>query len=384
MFREIHFDRFNKGKAIIRDYKDGITQCYLINTKGELLFKFPQNVWADNIEDDNVIFANKDINDKFNGEALFSIDGRQLTDFKYRAIYGGSEEGFFEVENIEHKHGHISMTGEEVVPCIYDDGHYFEEGVAEECINGKWGMINWKNETVIPFEYEAISRCNNHNRISAKLNGKWGIIDKFNNKVIDFKYDEICNYLTRDCSSMPAKMGDKWGIIDIYGNTLFDFIYESDSRIKLERHIKRISFLGVKTNIHERIVDTLKMVEEEILELSTKDEEVAGFLKNLKSADAYYWREIEGTKRKSFHSLGIAIDVLPKNLAGKQIFWSWAKDKFPKDWMLVPLKNRWMPPQRVIDIFEKYGFIWGGKWVIYDNMHFEYHPELIKFNFEER
>ena len=165
---------------------------------------------------------------------------------------------------------------------------------------------------------------------------------------------------------------------------LFDFIYESDSRIKLERHIKRISFLGVKTNIHERIVDTLKMVEEEILELSTKDEEVAGFLKNLKSADAYYWREIEGTKRKSFHSLGIAIDVLPKNLAGKQIFWSWAKDKFPKDWMLVPLKNRWMPPQRVIDIFEKYGFIWGGKWVIYDNMHFEYHPELIKFNFEER
>ncbi|MBQ9624309.1 MAG: M15 family metallopeptidase, partial [Treponema sp.] len=23
------------------------------------------------------------------------------------------------------------------------------------------------------------------------------------------------------------------------------------------------------------------------------------------------------------------------------------------------------------------GFIWGGYWVIFDNMHFEYHPELI-------
>ena len=29
------------------------------------------------------------------------------------------------------------------------------------------------------------------------------------------------------------------------------------------------------------------------------------------------------------------------------------------------------------DIFEKYGFIWGGKWFHYDGMHFEYRPKLI-------
>ena len=226
MFRETHFNRFNKGKAIIRDYKDGITQCYLINTKGELVYKFEPNVWADNIEDDNVIFAREENIEKFEGTALFDLNGRQLTDFKYQTIYGGVEEGFFEVESLDNKHGHISITGKEVIPCIYEDGHWFSEGVSPEKLNGKWGMINWKNETVIPFEYEAILRCNNNNRISAKLNGKWGIIDKFNNTLIDFKYDEICNYLTRDCGSMPAKMGDKWGIIDIYGSTLFDFIYD--------------------------------------------------------------------------------------------------------------------------------------------------------------
>ena len=27
--------------------------------------------------------------------------------------------------------------------------------------------------------------------------------------------------------------------------------------------------------------------------------------------------------------------------------------------------------------FEKYGFIWGGKWYHFDTMHFEYRPELI-------
>jgi len=163
----------------------------------------------------------------------------------------------------------------------------------------------------------------------------------------------------------------------------FDALYDSESRRSLETHIVRIPFLGKRTNVHERMKAPLARVEEKIYQLAKKDSEVQAFLDNLKSADGYLWRIIAGTKRKSFHSLGIAIDVLPKSQGGKQIFWSWAKDKYPNTWMLVPLKNRWMPPQAVIDIFEEEGFIWGGKWMIYDNMHFEYHPELIEFNFRK-
>ena len=29
------------------------------------------------------------------------------------------------------------------------------------------------------------------------------------------------------------------------------------------------------------------------------------------------------------------------------------------------------------EIFEEEGFVWGGKWHLWDNMHFEYRPELI-------
>ena len=48
--------------------------------------------------------------------------------------------------------------------------------------------------------------------------------------------------------------------------------------------------------------------------------------------------------------------------------------------MRLPLERRWMPPQKVIEIFENNGFLWGGKWVIWDNMHFEYRPEVILFS----
>ena len=45
--------------------------------------------------------------------------------------------------------------------------------------------------------------------------------------------------------------------------------------------------------------------------------------------------------------------------------------------MLIPLKDRWMPPASVVQLFADEGFIWGGNWPIWDNMHFEYRPELV-------
>ena len=156
----------------------------------------------------------------------------------------------------------------------------------------------------------------------------------------------------------------------------FDALYQSHTKESLEKHIQRITFLGKPLRIHQRLKEPLQRVEQRINEAAPTDPTIKPFIAEINQLDAYYWRLIAGTNRKSFHSLGIAVDILPKNLKGKSIYWSWTKDVNP-DWMLTPLTDRWMPPQSVIDIFEDEGFIWGGKWGIWDNMHFEYHPELI-------
>ena len=157
----------------------------------------------------------------------------------------------------------------------------------------------------------------------------------------------------------------------------FDWLYSAQSQKIIEEHIIKTTFLGKPTRVHERIYDHLKNVEKKILEKKTEPE-IKAFLDNLKSADAYHWREIIQTSRKSFHSYGIAVDILPRKLNYKAIYWSWEKDKRGDKWMLVPLEKRWSPPESVIKIFEDEGFIWGGYWVIYDNMHFEYHPEPVR------
>lgn len=154
-------------------------------------------------------------------------------------------------------------------------------------------------------------------------------------------------------------------------------VYNCHSRGSTEKHIIGINIFGKNLNVHKDIKAPLKRVEAKVVEAAKQDKEIQKFIDGLKSCGGYNWRLIDGTKRKSMHCLGIAIDILPKRITG-EIFWSWAKDKNPKGWMKTPIKARWIPPQKVIDLFEEEGFIWGGYWPIWDNMHFEYRPELIE------
>ena len=81
------------------------------------------------------------------------------------------------------------------------------------------------------------------------------------------------------------------------------------------------------------------------------------------------WRTISGTKRLSMHSFAIAIDI---NLKYSN-YWKWARRKRGQG---VRYRNR--VPMEIVEVFERHGFIWGGKWYHYDTMHFEYRPEYLQ------
>ncbi len=85
-------------------------------------------------------------------------------------------------------------------------------------------------------------------------------------------------------------------------------------------------------------------------------------------AGTYNCRAIAGTDRVSPHGLGIAIDIATK----RSHYWRWTK---PDVAGRYPYRNA--IPKEIVDIFERHGFIWGGRWYHYDTMHFEYRPELI-------
>lgn len=161
---------------------------------------------------------------------------------------------------------------------------------------------------------------------------------------------------------------------------LLDFIYSGNSRKEVEENITKVDFLGHKVTVNKRIVKALSAVEKRLEKAAETNTLVADFIEDgIGHLEGYNWRDIRDVERKSMHSIAIAIDILPPKL-NKHIYWSWTKDQKGDKWMLTPLSSRWMPPYEVINIFEEEGFVWGGKWIVWDNMHFEYRPELLEYH----
>jgi peptidoglycan LD-endopeptidase CwlK len=116
----------------------------------------------------------------------------------------------------------------------------------------------------------------------------------------------------------------------------------------------------------------LQAISDELEELVINHPEYIVFLKN--PGGTYNWRFIANTTKLSNHSFGMTIDI---NSTVTE-YWQWelAKQHLPIS-EATPLQYKNSLPGEIVLIFEKYGFIWGGKWYHYDTMHFEYRPELF-------
>lgn len=86
------------------------------------------------------------------------------------------------------------------------------------------------------------------------------------------------------------------------------------------------------------------------------------------SAGAYFWRTIAGTSRLSLHAYGAAID-LNTHFSN---YWRWSGYREGQ----AGVRYRNQMPLELVSIFEKHGWIWGGRWYHFDTLHFEYRPEL--------
>jgi hypothetical protein len=147
----------------------------------------------------------------------------------------------------------------------------------------------------------------------------------------------------------------------------FQALYGKDKK-EIEQNLVTIQWPTLKGNIklrankNEGVAAQLFKVGQEIAKLPKSDRIWA------EGASTYEYRVIKDTDRLSMHSFGIAIDLAPM----KTQYW---KGEAASETAKIGYKNTM--PLSIVRIFEKYGFIWGGRWYHYDTMHFEYRPELL-------
>jgi len=142
----------------------------------------------------------------------------------------------------------------------------------------------------------------------------------------------------------------------------FEKMY-GNSESEVKKNLVTITWIPGIANTSIR-VSKINNADKRFKEVSDELEKVSDELQKYikKTAGTFNYRNIAGTSRLSVHAFGIAIDINTQY----SNYWQWNGMKY---------KNQ--IPIEIVEIFEKHGFIWGGKWYHYDTMHFEYRPELL-------
>lgn len=155
----------------------------------------------------------------------------------------------------------------------------------------------------------------------------------------------------------------------IRNEVFFKKIY-GESKSAVERNLTEIIWCPKLVNQKIKVtkVNQIDKVIKKLSEDLDSHPEFKNYLQNI--AGTFNWRNIAGTNRLSTHSFGMTIDI---NTTFSN-YWQW-DCKCKNESKNLNYKNR--IPKKLVAIFEKYGFIWGGNWHHYDTMHFEYRPELL-------
>ena len=161
----------------------------------------------------------------------------------------------------------------------------------------------------------------------------------------------------------PGRMRDAAFFDAMYGRT------EGEVRARLVKVLWTPSGKNVLFTRVNRADQALKAAGREI----AQHPELRAYM--TRTNGSFNYRVVAGTPRKSPHSYGMAIDfALPHDLG---MYWRWSGCRPGQACPYPPRLLQDQTLRRIVGIFEKHGFIWGGKWHHFDSVHFEYRPELL-------
>lgn len=212
---------------------------------------------------------------------------------------------------------------------------------------------------------------NNHILLKdgAKLLWDDGIKNKSPQQLLDkpdLKDMFVQSYTTEEQKATPPKNFDPGRI----RNEAFFLKMYGSSETEVRKNLTEIIWCPKLVN-QKITVTRINGIDKKIQQLSAELDnhpELKKYLTNI--GGTFAWRNIAGTHRHSMHSFGMTIDI---NTTYSD-YWEWTC-KCTNENATLTYKNR--IPNVIVQIFEKYGFVWGGKWYHYDTMHFEYRPELL-------
>lgn len=231
-------DEVDLERLLFDCIKPGDNIGYLKNIDGDILISYPQGKCKLH---NNSTLAIVSLFDK---QSLFDYKGEICS---YETIRNEDAMGLYVVSNYG-KYGVIDVSGDVIIPLIYDDINiFFDNNRVPRAVvrkDGKTGLLDIEaNSLIIPIDYESIGE-DVYSCLTAKSghylvrkNGKFGLINENLSNITPFKYDfigigdwEYSHYMNNEwhyLNLVKIRQNDKWGILNsVTGQEILPCMYD--------------------------------------------------------------------------------------------------------------------------------------------------------------
>ena len=206
---------------------------------------------------------------KNNEEFIFDNNGKNIEDSEYTSKYQIDNTEYKITINKNNKYGVINNKDEVIIPNIYNYiGYLTNNYFVVSTENGKNGIVNDKGEIILEKKYDTIQKLDNcdlievniidtntvslyNKNIEKKLQMNNATIKEYSEYVKIYSKDELkyINFNGEEKSSkeilpdnnlyIDVKNG-KWGFIDKQGNVIVDYLYDEVTEFN------QYGFAGIK------------------------------------------------------------------------------------------------------------------------------------------
>ena len=181
--------------------------------------------------DDNILIAYT----PGKGDALFDVASNKYVSGRFYQIKLEYQRKF--VADVETTNGFksfiINDKGQRISSNEYDEVDYLDYGYLEVKKDNRYGVIDYNDRIIVPFEYENSNDINTltPNLFVVRKNGKAGIVNLNNQIVLDFLYDgvsidEKTKLLEVSNDNKYIFLDDKWNLAISWVNVNDELNYE--------------------------------------------------------------------------------------------------------------------------------------------------------------
>jgi hypothetical protein len=162
-------------------------------------------------------------------QGIIDLNGRLALPCAYEKIGEFDDKMGLAVVRKNGQQGIINRRFAETVPCTYEQLRFEPSGHLINTINGKEGLMDTLQRTIIPNLYDwlggfyGLLRGEGHRFSRVRLNERYGYIDMQGREVVSIEYEEVSeasNYI------IGVKKAGKWGFVDTAGQVVTPFVYD--------------------------------------------------------------------------------------------------------------------------------------------------------------